>query len=208
VTALLSSLPFVRSSRRSAAAGSVLAPQALVLGGTEAVALGAALAGELRAQGRAPTALIAIWAPEGMEAGPLTATPAARALVARLERRGFEAVARGRLVWLAPAGVAGDAFATAVRASRAVDVPFVLVVSGPRPVQADRIIGEFDLVVVAQPEDDCGAAALAVADLDGAGVGAVACRPPVDLRKAVALAGWGRLRGEGGEIGELAAALA
>ena len=208
MTALLPSLPFVRSSRRSAAAGSAVAPQALVLGGTEAVALGAALAGELRAQGRAPAALVAAWSPEGMEAGRLTAVPAARALAARLERRGIDAVARGRLVWLALAGAAGDAFATAVRASHAVDVPFVLVVSGPRPLQADRMIGEFDLVVVAQPEDDCGAAPLAVADLDGAGVGAVACRPPTDLRKAVALAGWGRVRGEGGEIGQLAAALA
>jgi hypothetical protein len=75
-------------------------------------------------------------------------------------------------------------------------------------VQAERILGEFDLVVVAQPEGDCGAAALAATDLDAAGVGAVCCPPPRAVARLLALAGWGRLRAEGAEIGELAAALA
>jgi hypothetical protein len=202
VTALLGQLLL---PRRAAAADAAPSPQALVLGGPEAVALGAAVAGELRARRRAPAALIAAWP---NEATPLAAAPAARAAAERLARRGIEAVPRGRLAWLALSGEPGASLATAVRAANAVDLPFVLVVAGPRPVQADRILGEFDLVVVAELEGDCGAAALAAADLDAAGVGAVCCPPPRDVAKLLALAGWGRLRGEGAEIGELAAAFA
>jgi hypothetical protein len=180
------------------------APQALVLGGPEGLALAAALAGELRVRRRAGAALLAVWSPEGAEAAPLVATPAARDLAGRLTRRGVGAVARGRLAWLGLSGDPGDALALAVRAAAAVDVPFVLCLCGPRPRPVERILGEFDMLVI--EHDEAGVSDLAVADLDARGVGAVACSPPRDVRRLVALAGWGRLR-SAGRLGELVAAL-
>jgi hypothetical protein len=194
-------------ARRRAAAESSFAPQALVLGGPPVTALGAALAGELRALRRSPAALLMVWAPGAAGPAPLAATPAARSLAARLARRQLPAVARGRLAWLPLDDEPGEALAAAVRAAAAVDVPVVVALAGARPRQAESVLGEFDLIVVAEPEEDAGAAALAVADLDAAGVGAVRCAPPRGAARLLALAGWGRLRGAA-EIRDLAAAFA
>jgi hypothetical protein len=193
---------------RAAAAPSPFPPRALVIGGRdEAPALGAAVAGELRARRGAPAALLTIWSQDAARAGSLAAAPGARALASRLVRRDIEAAARGRLAWTAVGGEPREALGAALRAAAAVDVPAVLAIAGPRPSALDELLGEFDLIVIAESDEDSGAAALAASDLAAGGVGAVTCRPPRDASRLVALAGWGRLHADGG-VSALVAELA
>ena len=77
------------------------ASRALVLGAApDAIPVAAALAGGLREQERAAGALLIVW-PAGEPPRAALATPAASRLVAGLRARGLEALARGRLAWLA-----------------------------------------------------------------------------------------------------------
>ncbi len=182
---------------RSAPGGVVepprFAPRALVLGRpSEAVPVAAALAGGLREQHRAPGALFVAW-PATAPPRAALATPAASRLAARLQARGLDAVARGRLAWLA---LRPDELALAARAAAAVDVPVVVAVTGPRTPATDALLAEQDLVVLvvgpdAQPELET----LALASLADCAA-PVLIRHPLDSPGArpAAMAGWGRLR--------------
>ncbi len=169
------------------------APRALVLGrADDAVPVAAALAGGLREQERAAGALLATWPSAGPPRAAL-GTPAASRLAARLQARGLEAVARGRLAWLA---LGLDQLALAARAAAAVDVPTVIAVTGPRTAATDAFLADQDLVVLvvgadAEPELE----ALALAGLQHCSA-PVVVRRPLDTPGArpAALAGWGRLR--------------
>jgi hypothetical protein len=169
------------------------ASRALVLGpADDARPVAAALAGGLREQERAASALLATW-PAGMPPHAALATPAASRLAARLRARGLDAVARGRLAWLA---LGPDQLALAARAVAAVDGPAVIAVTGPRTAASDALLADQDLVVLvvgagAQP----GLETLALAGLRHCAA-PVVVRRPLDSPGArpAALAGWGRLR--------------
>lgn len=169
--------------------------RALVLGRpADALALAAALAGELRARERAATALLVTWPCEPPRPAP--ASRAAHRLAARLDARGLEARARGRLAWLALAGTSVAAAAACVRAEAATEGPAVIAVTGPRCAALDALLDECDLVVVVPPRDaDPALAELAVAGLEGCRAPVVAC-PPLSgaSTRLLALAGRGRLR--------------
>lgn len=171
------------------------APRALVFGRPgEAVPVAAALAGGLREQERAAGALLVAWpftAPPRAALG----TPAASRLAGRLQARSLDAVARGRLAWLA---LRSDELALAWRAAAAVDVPVVIAVTGPRTAATDALLPEQDLVVlVLGPGAEAGLEALALAGLADCAAPVVVLRP-LDSPGArpAAMAGWGRLRVE------------
>jgi hypothetical protein len=169
------------------------APRAVVLGRSgEAVPVGAALAGGLREQYRAAGALFAVWPSPGPPRAAL-GTPAASRLAARLQARGLDAVARGRLAWLA---LGPDDLALAARAAAAVDVPAVLAVTGPRTGATDALLAEQDLVVlVVGPNAEPGLETLARAGLSGCPAPVVVQRPlDAPGARPAAMAGWGRLR--------------
>jgi hypothetical protein len=169
------------------------APRAVVLGRPgEAVPVGAALAGGLREQYRAAGALFAVFPSSGPPRAAL-ATPAASRLAARLQARGLDAVARGRLAWLA---LGPDDLALAARAAAAVEVPSVLAVTGPRTGATDALLAEQDLVVlVVGPDAEPGLEALALAGLSGCPATVVVQRPlDAPGARPAAMAGWGRLR--------------
>lgn len=192
------------AARRSAKADPIR-PAALVLCRASGEALGGAVAGELRAACRVPAALLACWHAE--EPSPQRrAAPslrAARAAAERLSRRGVAADARGRLVWIDRTGEAAEFADEAFRHADSLDLPLVLALCGPRPEDFDERLGDFDLVVVERV--DGAASEVAVAELDGHGVGAIACAAPMDGGRLLALAGFGRSRGA---FADLAAALA
>jgi hypothetical protein len=172
-----------------------LAARALVFGrAADTLPLAAALAGELRVREHAAAALLVTW--PGEPPRPALATRSAQRLAARLDSRGMEPVARGRLAWLALSGPTVAAAAAVVRAEAAVDVPTVVAVTGPRCGALDALLEERDLVVVVLPRDaDPALEELALA-------GFAACRAPVILfpplegasLRLLALAGRGRLR--------------
>lgn len=169
--------------------------RALVLGRpADALALAAALAGELRARERAAAALLVTWPCEPPRPAP--ASRAAHRLVARLDSRGLEAVARGRLAWLALAGSSVAAAAACVRAEAATEGPTVVAVTGPRCGALDALLDESDLVVIVLPRDaDPALAELALAGLAACGAPVIAW-PPLSGASArlLALAGRGRMR--------------
>ena len=169
------------------------APRALVFGhATEAVPVAAALAGGLREQQRAAGALLVAW-PAAAPPRAALGTPAASRLAVRLQARGLDAVARGRLAWLA---LRSDELGLATRAAAAVDVPAVIAVTGPRTPATDALLAEQDLVVlVLGPDAQAGLEALALAGLAGCAAPVVVHRP-LDSPGArpAAMAGWGRLR--------------
>src|SRR4051794_34782296 len=152
------------------------APRALVLGRPDdAVPVAAALAGGLRERDRAAGALLIVW-PAEPPRGAL-GTPAASRLAARLQARGLQAVAGGRLAWLA---LGADELPLAERATGAVDVPSVIAVTGPRTAAADALLGDQDFVVlVTGPDDPPGLRDLAVAGLEAQGARVIA-RGPLD----------------------------
>ncbi len=179
----------------SVAAAPRVATRAVVLGRPDdAVALAAALAGELRARDRASAALLAVW--PGERRLTALASPGARRLVARLEGRGIEAAARGGLAWLALNGSAEEACTSLTRAQAATDGPAVLAVCGPRCPAIDSILDDHDLVILAAPPGgDPALADLAVADLAHRPAPVVVCPAVATLpARLLALAGRGRLR--------------
>jgi hypothetical protein len=172
------------------------ASRALVLGcPADAVPVAAALAGGLREQDRATAALLVTWPAPGPPRAAL-GTPSASRLAARLQARGLDAVARGRLAWLA---LGAGELALAARAAGAVDAPAVIAVTGPRTADSDDLLPEQDLVVLVVGSDaEPGLEALALAGLERCGARVVACPPLVSPgARPAALAGWGRLRIEG-----------
>jgi hypothetical protein len=169
------------------------ASRALVLGAAgDAVPVAAALAGGLRERERAAGALLVVW-PTAEPSRPALGTPAAARLVAGLQLRGLEAVARGRLAWL---GLAQADLALARRALAAVDVPAVIAITGPRSAATDELLPEQDQIVLVVPTDhdqrltDLAQAGLAEYDVP------LAIRGPLTApgARTTALAGWGRLR--------------
>ena len=185
---------------RAASAFSPLAvavdsPRALVLGRAEdAVPVAAALAGGLREQHRAAGALLAVW-PSPPPPRAALGTRAASRLAARLQARGLEAVARGRLAWLA---LAVDDLALAARAVAAVDVPAVIAVTGPRTMATDDLLADQDLVVLVVAADaEPGLEVLTLAGLHHVAAPVVVHRPlDTPGARPAAMAGWGRLRAE------------
>ena len=127
--------------------------RAAVLGSVgEAVPVGALLANALRSAVGASTAALAVWAPgsAAVRGGP--ATPAASRLAARLAARGLPAVGRGRLAWMALDDHPVAAAVATRRAAGALEVPFVVVLAGPRCDVVEGVLAEQDLVVVATAE--------------------------------------------------------
>ena len=164
--------------------------RAAVLGSVaEAVPVGALLANALRCAAGAPTAALAVWAPgaAGLRSG--LATPAAARLASRLNLRGQPAVSRGRLAWLALDAHPVAAAVAARRATGAFEVPFVVVLAGPRCDVIEGVLAEQDLVVVVAAEPAGPLARLAVAGCAGP---ALACAPP-----APGLARWAARSGLG-----------
>jgi hypothetical protein len=171
------------------------APRALVFGRPgEATPVAAALAGGLRERHRASAALLVAW-PSAAPRHAALGTPAASRLAARLQARGLDAVARGRLAWLA---LRSDEVALAARATAAVDVPAVIAVTGPRTAATDALLAEQDLVVLVVGADaEPGLGELALAGLGSCVAPVVVHRPLVSPgARPAAMAGWGRLRVE------------
>jgi hypothetical protein len=176
-----------------AAAPPRFAPRAVVLGtARDAVPVAAALAGGLREQERAAGAVLVTW-PAPAAPRPALGTPGASRLVASLRSRSLEAVARGRLAWLA---LGADELALARRALAAVDVPAVVAITGARSAAADALLAEQDHLVLVVPGD---------ADprlVELARDGLAEWNVPILVRgpllspgaRTTALAGWGRLR--------------
>jgi hypothetical protein len=141
----------------------------------DGVPIGALLANALRSAAGASTAVLAVWVPDARPAfrgGP--ATLAASRLAARLSARGLAAAGCGRLAWMALDDHPVAAAVAARRAASAVDVPLVVVLTGPRCEVVEGLLGEQDLVVVCT-DPDGPLARLAVA---GCAAAALACAPP------------------------------
>ena len=169
------------------------ASRALVLGAAaDAVPVAAALAGGLRERERAAGAVLIVWRAADPPR-PALGTPAAARLVAGLQLRGLEAVARGRLAWL---GLGGADLALARRALAAVDVPVVVAITGPRSVATDELLPEQDQIVLVVPTDED----QRLTDLARSGLAEynvpLAIRGPLTApgARTTALAGWGRMR--------------
>lgn len=150
--------------------------RAAVLGTVgEAVPVGALLANALRSEVGVSTAALAVWAPGAAGVRGGVATPAASRLAARLAARGLPAVARGRLAWMPLEDHPVAAAVAARRVSGALEVPFVVVLAGPRCDVIEGVLAEQDLVVVAAAEPEGPLARLAVSACVCA---ALACAPP------------------------------
>jgi hypothetical protein len=169
------------------------ASRALVLGAAaDAVPVAAALAGGLRERERASGAVLITW-PTADPHRPALGTPAAARLVAGLQTRGLDAVARGRLAWL---GLDHAELPLARRALAAVDVPAVIAITGPRSAATDELLPEQDQIVLVVPADED----QRLTDLAQAGLAEF--NVPLTIRgpltapgaRTTALAGWGRLR--------------
>jgi hypothetical protein len=168
------------------------ASRALVLGSErDAVPVAAALAGGLRERERASGAVLVTW-PSAEAPRPALATPAAARLVAGLQARGLAAVARGRLAWLA---LGREDLGLARRALASVDVPTVVVVTGPRSSGVDDLLAEQDQVVLVTADDDPRMTELVRDGLAEYNV-PLLVRGPLSTpgSRATALAGWARLR--------------
>jgi hypothetical protein len=169
------------------------APRALVLGAPrDAIPVAAALAGGLRERERAAGALLVTW-PSPDPPRPALGTPAAARLAAGLQARGLDAVARGRLAWLA---LGDDELPLAQRALGAVDVPAVVAITAPRSAATDELLDEQEQIVVVLPAQvDPRLVELVQEGLAECGV-PVTVRGPLTAPGAhtTALAGWGRLR--------------
>jgi hypothetical protein len=162
------------------------APRALVFGSArDALPVAAALAAGLRE--REAAAVLVAW-PHAEAPRAALGTPGATRLGAGLRLRGLEAVARGRLAWVA----LGDDELGLARRAFAVDAPVVVGISGPRTAATDALLAEADHVVVVLPENaDPRLVELAVAGLHSAVVRGPLTAPGA---RAAALAGWGRLK--------------
>jgi hypothetical protein len=118
------------------------------------------------------------------------ATVGARRVAARLARRGFDAVARGRIAWAALPDAAEAAAGAARRLDGAlVDEPMVLALGGARAAALEPLLADMEAVVVAA-EPGSALARVAVA----ARPGVIALSPPAGLERWLALRGWGGAR--------------
>jgi hypothetical protein len=180
--------------------------------------LAAAVALSLRAAGRAPAAVVALWraavpdapppatvAPGGPATSPASRGPATAAAPppAACPSRGPATFAASRLASrLARRGLAAaprgrlvwvalpaDAATVVGRVAAALDVPLVTALAGPRPGALDALVDDHDLVVVAaDPETPLGRAATAA--LAHRPASTFACAPVRrGLPRALALAG-------------------
>lgn len=170
-------------------------------GGSDALVLGAALAGELRRRERARAALLLVWDPDGGKATPLPACPAARRLAAVLGDDA-DVAARGQLAELRLPVEASAAAEAAQRLTRRVDVPTVLVLCGPRSPNFDALLTERDLLVVLQPDGLPASLAGLAADELRALNRRVLVEGPIGGvgRRLAALCGLGRARRLGGRL--------
>ena len=182
-----------------------------------AVPVGAACAGELRARARAGAALLCVWHPTVEPADELelpwdgadddrppstpagATTPAARRLAGRLEARGLEATARGRLAWLRLEPEPSNAATQARRCLAIAEAPVVIAVAGPRDAAFEPLIAEAGLVLAVLPVG----ADPALRELVSAGLPSRAGAIVAPLRSGpprwAAMAGLGRLRSLGAE---------
>lgn len=174
---------------------------AVIAAGADAVVLGAALAGEMRARHRVTTALVLVWHPGGQVPVAMPAWPAARALADALAD-GDDVSARGRLVELRLPQDPQAAAAAAARLTRESRVPTVLILAGPRPSEFDALLAGCDVVVVLEAGDDPRSlAGLVVSDLSRLSARVIVAEPIAGAgRRRLALAGFGRARGLGRRI--------
>lgn len=140
---------------RQVAERAVPATLGLLTAPEQAVGAGAALALAAGAAHGAPCAVVCRWtgaeAKAPVRSSALSAV-AARRLAARLDARGLDAGACGRLVSVILPAAGEDARAAAERAAAAAgDAPVVLVVAGPRPAALDPLLARLDRLVVAPP---------------------------------------------------------
>jgi hypothetical protein len=162
------------------------APSFVVLGDRRDVV---AVACGLVLSGGGGCGLVCVWP----GADPLPRAPATRAvrrLAARLEARGVEAVASGRLVRGALPRDPPEAVAAAQRAVAAAGVPAAVAVAGPRSDALDALLVLHDAVVLAlraEPGDPLARAA--TAGLAHLGVPVAAVHAPGGLSRPLATAG-------------------
>jgi hypothetical protein len=129
--------------------------------------------------------------------------PGARLLAGRLGRRGVDARARGRLVWVLLAAADGDAASLVRRVEAgAGGVPSVLGVMAPRDEPVDTLVADCErAIVVAEPGSAL--AALALDEIAALGRPARPIAPiPAGPARLAALAG---LRSAQAEIDEVVA---
>ena len=178
------------AAERPVAATLPPAARAVVLGqAADATPLAAALALSLRAAAGAPTALVAVWAPDA-RAERAASTRAASRLAARLTAHDIPAIARGRLAWHALAPEPAAAAAAVRRASAIVEGPLVTALTGARPAELEELVEEHDLAIVAA-DPGSSLARAALARLADRGVAGTACAPlGRGLPRKLALAGF------------------
>ena len=189
-----------RADRLAAPAASPVVG-AVVGAGADAVVLGAALAGEIRARHRSTTALVLVWHPGGQVPVAMPAWPAARALADALADAD-DASARGRLVELRLPQDPSAAAAAAARLTRESRVPTVLVIAGPRPSEFDALLARCDVVaVLAAGDEPTSLAGLVVSDLSRLSARVIVAEPIAGAgRRRLVLAGLGRARAVGRRI--------
>jgi hypothetical protein len=113
-----------------------------------AVAAASVALAVMRAQ-RSRCAVICRWDGHAVVPRPGLASVGARRLAERLERRGVQVAARGRLVTVALPKEPAQARAAAERLLIAVEeTPLVLLVAGPRPPALDPLLAALDRLVV------------------------------------------------------------
>jgi hypothetical protein len=197
-------------ARQAAARAATRFPlRAAVLGAAaDAAPVAGALANALRAAGGAPTAAVAVWSPGHGSAAPrrAPATVAALRLAARLTARGLPAAARGRLAWMRLDDHPVAAAVGARRAAGALEVPFVVVLAGPRCDVVEGLLAEQDLVVVVTAEPDGPLARLAIGGCAGAALACGPCGPGPG--RWLALGGLAGARGLAAPVGGLVRDLA
>ena len=199
--------PVAPRAPRGRVAATRLPLRAAVLGSAGgAVPVGALLANALRSAVGAHAAALAVWAPGVSAARGEPSTPAASRLAARMAARGLPAVARGRLAWMALDEHPVAAVVATRRAAGALELPFVVVLAGPRCDAVEGVLAEQDLVVIAAADPEGPLARLAVAGCAGA---ALACAPPAPgVARWVARSGAAGHRGLGTPLRSLVRELA
>jgi hypothetical protein len=162
-------------------------------GATSALRAGSAATSALRAGSATTSAL---------RAG--SATTPARRLADRLDARGLEAYARGRLVWVALPAEPGQAVAAVQRAA-AVGAPLVVALTAPRTAALDELLADRDLVVLVVRDPAGPLAAAASEELEARATRRVVAPPLAGAARILAgrlpLPGVrGLLRGDGARV--------
>lgn len=165
-----------------------------VLGrGSAATVAATAIALTAARRARTRCALVCRWTgEEPRAAADGSALPAARALAGRLQARGLEARACGRLVAVDLPAAATEARAAIERAwAAAGEVPVTVLVAGARPAELDGVLGALDrLVVVPPPGAPAALEELAVTDAARVGRAATVLRvAPSPVARALARGG-------------------